>query len=415
MISPLEVYDCSAGSDCLVGTARFSLRRGMVSTTFVYDDAYIAQGAQAYAIDPSLPLTPGPQHCAGLPGAFRDSAPDRWGRHLIERNLLAKAREEHVAPHTLDDVDYLTGVFDLTREGSLRFRDAGGEFLSPSASVPPLVGLPRLLHAAREVALNEAGRDEIKTLLDAGSGSLGGARPKASVRDGDRLLLAKFSHPGDRWDVMAWEKTALDLAEAAGIAVPRRKLLRIGDENVLLLERFDREESSLTARRIPYMSAMTATGSADGESHDYVELYEALVEIAEDVTLAIRELFARVVFSVAVANTDDHLRNWAFLRHEHGWMLSPLFDANPDPYSGTQRVTGIAGETAQEEALGLREFASYMGIAAGEATRIVAGILEATGAWRATARKNGCSEQEVELFAPKLNGKHEELSRVFCS
>ena len=134
-----------------------------------------------------------------MPGAFRDSAPDRWGRTLIERDRREEAARDGSVLRQLDEVDYLVGVFDQTREGSLRFRESGGEFLATSAAIPPLVQLPKLVHASREVANDEAGREEVKELLAAGSGSLGGARPKASVCDGGRLLLAKFSHKDDEW------------------------------------------------------------------------------------------------------------------------------------------------------------------------------------------------------------------------
>lgn len=265
MVPVLEVYDASSGDDRLVGTARFSLRRGSISTTFAYDEAWLANGRGSYVIDPDLPLMAGSQHCSGIPGAFRDCSPDRWGRTLIKREAREEALQNDLPLHQLDDVDFLIGVFDQTREGALRFCEPGGSFLAASSPIPPIVQLPALLHASYDVARDDAGRDEIKALLAAGSGSLGGARPKASVCDGERLLLAKFSHPEDEWNVMAWEKTALDLARMAGIPTPACQLIRVDDESVLLLDRFDRESSRIAGLRIPYMSGMTILESADGE------------------------------------------------------------------------------------------------------------------------------------------------------
>lgn len=413
MVPSLEVYDSSSGEDRLVGTARFSLRRGAVSTTFSYDEAWLTRDSAAFALDPALPLSVGPRHVAGIPGAFRDSAPDRWGRMLIERDRREGALQSGIPLRQLDDVDFLVGVFDQTREGSLRFREPEGEFLAASAAIPPLVQLPKLLHASQEVTRHEAGRAEIKELLDAGSGSLGGARPKASVCDDGRLLLAKFSHQDDEWDVMAWEKTMLDLARDAGMPVPLSRLVRIGRECVLLLERFDREDSLLEGRRIPYMSAMTALESADGEQRDYAELAEVVAQLSKEPRAELEALFRRVAFSVAVGNTDDHLRNWGFLRSGGGWTFSPLFDVNPTVYESAQRVTTIAGESREREVRGLCDLAAYCGLSPDDARRIVTEVVAVVERWRSAARRNGCPEREQALFAPLFTKKLRELRGAF--
>jgi serine/threonine-protein kinase HipA len=217
------------GRTRVLGDAYFNFRRGRLTATFSYDHDYLELD-DAYAIDPALRLSAGPWPLPhGLPGAFSDAAPDRWGRNLIAKRLRAQACVEGRPVPALDDRDYLLGVSDETRQGALRFKtDVEGEFQHPAPDVPKLIALPALLHAADAVARDEPDNLEaIKTLLDAGTGSLGGARPKASVRDGDRLLIAKFPHHADEWNVMAWEKTALDLAEAAGITVPSRQLVGI--------------------------------------------------------------------------------------------------------------------------------------------------------------------------------------------
>ena len=160
MVPALEVYDASLGDERLVGIARFSLRRAAISTTFAYGEAWLAGGQGSYAIDPALPLMAGSQHCSGLPGAFRDCSPDRWGRTLIKREAREDALQRDLPLHQLDDVDFLIGVFDQTREGALRFCEPGGDFLATSSPVPPIVQLPALLHASHDVARDDAGRDE---------------------------------------------------------------------------------------------------------------------------------------------------------------------------------------------------------------------------------------------------------------
>ena len=324
MVPIVDVFTSLAGetAEVHVGTCRFSLRRGRISCSFAYSDAYLKR-ADAYAIDPALPLRSTFYHCEGMPGAMRDSSPDRWGRHLIDRRAIAEAQAAGATLRAIDEVDYLLGVFDSTRQGSLRYSvPDSDDRLSESNEVPPIIELKRLLFASNEIARGNERSGQIKELLDAGSGSLGGARPKASVVDEGKLLLAKFSHPGDEWDVMAWEKTALGIAGDAGMAVPSSKLVGIGSDSVLLLERFDRSGSLEKGERIPYLSAMTLIGAHDGEHCDYATVADALSVWTSNPNRELAELFRRVVLSVALHNTDDHLRTWAsFARRADGYWL----------------------------------------------------------------------------------------------
>jgi serine/threonine-protein kinase HipA len=222
-IEAVEVHVVIDHDTVIVGRAQFQHRRGrLTSTTFQYDQSFLADPS-GYEIDPTLRLVSGTQYVEGLPGAFGDAAPDRWGRNLIDKRERGLARTGARATRTLDDADYLLGVSDATRQGALRFRvDAASPFLDPRDSVPRLVQLPKLLHDA-DVVGDGSESDSlpaVKALLDAGTGSLGGARPKASVLgDEGQQLIAKFPHHSDSWDVMLWEAVALDLASSAGIDV----------------------------------------------------------------------------------------------------------------------------------------------------------------------------------------------------
>ncbi len=247
MSRSIDVYLTTPTADLLVGRAYIAAKRRGVATTFRYDQTYLADRTTAFPLDPSLPLFSG-QHAVadGLPYCFADCAPDRWGCNLIRKRLRGLDEVAARTQRDVTEIDYLLGVTDCTRQGAFRFTepDSGpqGPFLAEDSDVPKLLELPRLLHAAEQVELDEDDLGADKELLDAGTGSLGGARPKASVRDGNRLLIAKFASPRDEWDVIAWEKTALDLAERAGIRVPSRSLRRINGKAVLLLDRFDRAE-----------------------------------------------------------------------------------------------------------------------------------------------------------------------------
>lgn len=389
------------GAATAAGSAYVTERRGATSVVFDYDGRYQGDRA-AYPLSPDLPLTSGRHSLNGLPGCFADSAPDRWGRNLISKRVRAQVRVEGGQPRSLRQVDFLLGVSDVTRQGALRFSvDAGGPYLGEETGVPNLLSLQRLLNAADVVA---AGGDDdmaaVNALLDAGSGSLGGARPKASVQDGGRLLIAKFPHLSDEWDVMAWEMTALDLAERSGIRVPERRLEQVGGRSVLLLDRFDRDVQG----RVGYISAMTMLGETDGAAADYVEVAEALGAHGSNVKEDLVELWRRIAFSLVINNVDDHLRNHGFLRGGPGWRLSPMFDVNPNPDLARDRVTSIGYEHSADAGVeALMRYAPEFGVDETDAKTIWVDVLEGTAGWRAVAVGNGISEASCNRFAGALD------------
>lgn len=386
---PIEVHL----HDRMVGQAWITTGRSSTSTVFLYEPDYLAQ-AHATQIDPALRMFTGNQAVAGLPGAFRDASPDRWGRNLITKRHRATGDAR-----ALTEIDFLLGVSDSTRQGALRFKRAGdGPFLDDATDVPKLIALPELLHAADRVSLDSDDLTAVKQLLAAGSGSLGGARPKASVVDDNgRLALAKFPKPGDDWDVMAWEATALDLAEAAGCDVPTRRLVDIDGRHLLLLDRFDRAAD----RRIPYISAMTLLEATDGEAMDYIDIAEALIDESAQPKLDLTELFRRAVLNVAMHNTDDHLRNHGLLhRGAGGWQLAPVFDINPNPDLNEHRVTGIAGASSPDhEAAGLRALADVCRLDEPARRSVLDDVRVACAAWDAVALRNGIGRAERARFA----------------
>jgi serine/threonine-protein kinase HipA len=301
----------------------------------------------------------------------------------------------------MTDVDYLLAVSDTTRQGALRYTVGDDPtFLAEGVTVPKLLALPELLHAAGQVERGADDTSAIKALLDAGSGSLGGARPKASVQDDGTLLIAKFPHANDGWSVMAWEKTALDLAERAQLRVPRRRLEWVGKDPVLIVERFDRDGD----RRIPYISALSMLGSTDGVDHDYIEVAEALGDHGADVVADLAELWRRIAFSVAINNTDDHMRNHGFLRTGNGWKLAPVFDVNPNPDPGAERVTGIGGTTAPGDAHdALMVAADTFRLSPSAANSAWNQIRDAVSDWSVVASANGVPDAELRLFRPALD------------
>jgi serine/threonine-protein kinase HipA len=393
------------GRTVLVGDAYFHIARGQISTTFKYSDDYL-ETRWAFPIDPSLPLSTAPFNVAGMPGAFGDCAPDRWGRNLVTKQHRRLVTAGDVRDRRLTEVDYLLGVSDTTRQGALRFRrSASGDFLATGARIPKTVSLPELQQAADDAA--DGSGTAIKRLLEAGTGSLGGARPKASVSGDDgRLLIAKFSRPSDEWNVILWERVALELARLAGVTVPDTQLLRIEDRPVLLLDRFDRDGH----QRVGYISAMTAADRHDGEAADYVDVIEAIEDTSRQWRRDCRELFRRIALSTAVHNTDDHLRNHGFLRTDAGWELSPAFDINPEPDIAVDRQTAINGVTeAEHEAEALLELAALCHLTDSESRVVLSEVVEAVEQWRTCAVSLSVPAAELESVGGVID---QQLDRI---
>ncbi|KWR71806.1 hypothetical protein RN04_08660 [Arthrobacter sp. W1] len=276
--------------------------------------------------------------------------------------------------------DLLLGVSDHTRQGALRYRRGGAEYQHPENDTPPLLGLAELQAAADSGAADKDDNEAYKLLLQMGTDSLGGARPKAAISRGDELWMAKFTHATDSWSVIEWEAATLQLAEAAGIAVPDYELVHLGSRAVLPTRRFDR---GANGSRLGYISAMTLVGNQDGEYLDYLDLASDMSVYTESPVVQLREPFRRIVFPLAINNTDDHGRNHGFLRSGRGWVLSPAFDMNPNPNAQATRSTGIGGARNREDGLStLVQESGAFRLSEDQATKIVAEVSEAVSRWR---------------------------------
>ena len=381
------------------GKCYWTEKRSRVSSIFTYDGEYIS-GKDNWAIDPELLLLGGAQPLRyGLPSAFRDAAPDRWGQTLIRHRHMRSSRENAAPMRTISEVDYLMGVSDFTRQDDLRFSlEKGGAFEHPSDDVPRLVSLPKLLNAAHRYTL-EQDEDAIKFLLDAGSASLGGARPKAAVSDGEHLFISKFPHRHDKWDIMAWEWVSLSVARDAGILVPENKLVSVDGQNVLLVKRFDR----IGVERVSYISMMSMLGLVDGQNADYSEITERIRDVSVCVKDDLRELYRRIVLSLLLNNTDDHLRNHGFLRVGSGFRLSPIFDVNPNPISTEMRTTSVFGEIEKTAALNaLSNNINAFDLFSQEADTISFQVTEAVKASETYAIKAGIKKPEIKYMLNSL-------------
>lgn len=363
----------------------------VVSASFRYDKNYLALPG-AFPVSPELPLSAAKQTFAAVPGAFVDASADTWGQKLIRRRL----RADGVAAAT--ELSSLLGVRDEARIGALRFRTADEYAWPESGAVPAEIDIRDLQRAANRVAHGRVAADEaIAEVLDAGTALLGGARPKAFVRRRGRALLAKFPAPDDEHDVIRWELISLAIAHRAGVRTPAVRALAIGGRRVLLEDRFDRvgrdaDGSGGDERRVHYWSARTAVGVGG----DYLDLAGVIREQGGKKERAqLRQLWRRVAFAVAMRCTDDHLRNLGFVRQGTRWVLSPVFDVEPDPVPGRSRSTSIAGAVdAVDEPAALVELARRLEIKKPVWRRMLGEVLAAVDTCEEVAVDHGLSVTE---------------------
>jgi len=369
------------------------------TATFRYSDSYLASPV-SYDLDPSLPKSAGIfQSPAGKPlfSAFADSAPDRWGQNLMRREERERAVAAKGTPRSLRNGYFLLGVRDDTRQGAVRFRRPGTRdyYSTHRNAVPRMIELPRLLHAVDHLDDGTDSRD-LQDLIDAGS-SLGGARPKAAVIDATgRLAIAKFPRSGsDEWDVAGWEEVQLRLARRSGITVSDSRLSLVAGRHVLIVNRFDR----ISGQRIGFVSALTMLEAADGEQRSYLEIAEVIERQSPSPTSDLRELYRRIIFSILTGNTDDHLRNHAFLRQRQGWALSPAYDLNPNPHRPDRLSTAIDLDDNKADIETALSVSGYFRLTLAEARSEVTAVSEATSRWRGEAADLDLPRREIDLMA----------------
>ncbi|WP_158912733.1 type II toxin-antitoxin system HipA family toxin [Caulobacter sp. S45] len=412
-MSDIEVHIELPGGPRRVGTLRRTPRRGGESVVFEYHADWLAD-PQRFSLEPALAMGPGPfVPAAGQSffGSIGDSAPDTWGRRLMQRAERRRADQEGRPPRTLAEADYLLGVSDVSRLGALRFREVGQDvFQAPTAAgVPGLIDLGRLMGVTERILRDEETDEDLQLIFAPGS-SLGGARPKASVIDQHgRLAIAKFPKETDDYSVERWEAIALDLAGAAGVRTSEHELLEVGGRAVLLSRRFDREGEA----RIPFLSALSMMGLKDGEHASYPELVDVLTQHGADARADAAQLYRRMVFNVLVSNVDDHLRNHGFLwRGAGGWVLSPAYDLNPTPTDLKPRIltTNIDVDDGTCDLDLVLQVAEFFALAPADANAIVGEVGRVVAGWRKAAEGRGARQAEIKRMSSAF--EHADLERA---
>lgn len=409
-MADVEVYIDPDGIPRPVGLLRRHASRRDETVTFEYDETWLADD-ERFSIEPALVLTRGvfpPPPGQPIFGSIGDSAPDTWGRRLMQRAERRQAEQESRHARTLGELDYLLGVSDETRLGALRFRWSGeGVFHAPvRAGVPALIELGRLLQITERILRDEETDEDLQLIFAPGS-SLGGARPKASIIDQHgHLSIAKFPKETDDYSIETWEEIALRLAERAGISTPHHELLQVANKPVLLSRRFDRAG----AIRTPFLSAMSMIGARDGERGSYPELVDALTQYGAKARADAAQLYRRVTFNVLVSNVDDHLRNHGFLwAGRNGWVLSPAYDLNPTPTDVKARIltTNIDLDEGTCSVGLLEDAAEFFGLSLKQARATIMEVADVTRTWRAVAEEVGGRRAEIARMASAF--EHEDL------
>lgn len=410
------VYDDFSGNaPLLIGRLYVDIMKGQESYSFEYNDKWLSSTNLSVSLDPDLYGYAGRQFPNGrtIFGIFADASPDRWGRHLMTKKERKLADKEARKPHKLYDSDFLLGVYDEARMGGIRFKlEESGDFLSndKETATPPWATLRTLEEASRMFENDDAELNEkwLNQLIRPGS-SLGGARPKATVIDTQgQLWIAKFPSKNDDNNTGAWEKVVHDLARMCGLNVPESKLetfSKLG--STFLVKRFDREGK----KRIHFASAMTLLGKTDGASaadgSSYLELVSIIKSSGSNPKSDLTELWKRIVFNMSVSNTDDHLRNHAFLLKKSGWTLSPLYDVNPVPYGDELSLNINEDDNRISIPLAI-ETAHHFDIREEDAKKMANEILATVrDNWEKLAVKYSISRSKIEDMRPAFSACYE--------
>ena len=408
----IHVYDdFSFQGPMLMGTLYVSAIKGGESYSFEYTDQWLKKTNLMLTLDPELMPYSGRQYPTGknIFGLFADASPDRWGRVLMNKRARILAEKEGRKPSKLYDSDYLLGVYDETRMGGIRFKkEQDGPFLSDDkeTAAPPWATLRTLEEASRNFENDETGLSEkwLNQLIRPGS-SLGGARPKVTVVDTNgQLWIAKFPSKNDENDTGAWEIVAHDLAKLCGLNVPEAKMEKFSSlGSTFLVKRFDR----IGEKRIHFASAMTLLGKADGASAadgtSYLEMVAFIKAYGAAPKRDLLELWKRIVFNMAITNTDDHLRNHAFILTKEGWGLSPLYDVNPVPY-GDELSLNVDEEDNRISIELAIQTAVRFGIERSDAEAYAKEILKIVREnWSQLASKYGLTCRQIEEMRPAFS------------
>lgn len=390
----------------LIGVLAAHYAKGKKAFSFEYDSNWIKSEHQLQ-LDPDIQFYSGPQYPNNKEnfGVFLDSMPDTWGKTLMKRRAAQEAKEKNERASTLYEIDFLLGVYDESRMGALRFKlNPDGPFLDDNeySPTPPWSSVRQLQEAAKNFE-NDTDNEETKkwlALLMAPGSSLGGARPKANILDEHgNLWIAKFPSKNDNIDKGAWEFLVFLLAINCGIDMaPSRIEKVVGKYHTFFTQRFDR----VREERIHFSSAMTMTGNNEDTIRDnpasYLDMAEFIQNNGANIDENLSQLWRRIIFNIAVSNTDDHLRNHGFILTSKGWVLSPAYDINPSIDKDGLALNIDMENNALDVELAI-SVGEYFRLNNEQMDSIIKEVLGSVGQWKKIAGEIGISRGEQELMA----------------
>ncbi|MBX7116164.1 MAG: HipA domain-containing protein [Myxococcaceae bacterium] len=399
------VYITLPGQTVPVTAARFELtttRQGEPLGRLVYGKSYLAR-QDAVPLEPlELPLlerTFETTQLSGVFGALRDASPDFWGRRIIER---------HAGKPMLSELDYLLHSPD-DRAGALAF-GLGATPPPPLRKYNQTLDLQHLQALADAILVDESeagpAAAQVEALLLVGT-SMGGARPKTVVEDGEGLWLAKFNRPDDKWNSARVEHAMLVLASECGVQAAASRIVSVAGRDVLLVKRFDRQKTEAGYLRARMVSALTLLRADETPSlrgrWSYLEFVEALRRASGSAQRDAHELFRRACFNALISNTDDHPRNHALVAMGREWGISPAYDLTPTPHVSAERrdlamVAGDAGRWANAQNL-LSQAPRFL-LTNEQATALINDVeTKVRERWYTVARRVGVTERDCHTIA----------------
>lgn len=377
-------------------------------SSFAYRPGWLSHH-ESFQVSPDLPLAPGrvtrrapTEDDSPFPFALADTEPDAWGKRIIDR-AHARRRRDDRALEPLTRFDYLAAVDDESRIGALRLRDTTGAFLRDARDhrTPQLLDLSQIFASSRRVEEGNESAQDLQYLQGKGT-SIGGLRPKCTVRDVDgHLAIGKFPSIGDNRSVTRGEVLALKLAARVGIDAAEARIEVIDGAPIAVIRRFDR---TADGGRLPYLSGGSLLQAQRHEDRAYSEIADALRAIGAEPTLDVQQLWRRILFNLLITNTDDHLWNLGVLHAGQGkWRLAPAFDVNPFPGRVRESKTWLSEDTGPINSLEmLLEYSEYFALARSEAEAAAAAMANKLEQWRtvATSKEVGLTERELDAFEP---------------
>ncbi len=394
----------------IIGILSAHFAKAKKAFSFEYNKDWIKSEEQML-LDPDIQFYSGPQYPNNKEnfGIFLDSMPDTWGRTLMKRRVNQQAKEKGEKAPTLYEIDFLLGVYDESRMGALRFKtNPNGEFLDNNSTspTPPWSSIRELQNASKMLENDDESNDVKKWLsvLMAPGSSLGGARPKANILDENKeLWIAKFPSKNDTIDKASWEFLAYQLAINAGIEMAPCRIEKIsGNYHTFFTKRFDREKGE----RKHFASAMTMTGNNEDTIRDntasYLDIADFIQNYGTNINENLRQLWRRIIFNIAISNTDDHLRNHGFILTKQGWILSPAYDLNPSIDKDGLALNIDTNNNALDFELA-KSVGEYFRLNINQMETIIQEVIAVVSQWKTIAKEIGISRSEMELMAGAFN------------